>query len=290
MLLTILIWAGNSIVGRGIRDDMPPIALSFWRWVLAMVLLLPWAWRAVRADRQELRRHWRQLCIFGILGGASNNAMNYVALTTTTATNAVLLNSSTPILIITISWALLGKRLRRLEWCGVIISLAGVLIVAAHGELQTLLELRLNRGDLWVLGAVASWSLYTVLLARRPVSLHPLSFLAAIGCTGLLALAPFYAWEIASGSTFQPSPAALAAIAYAGIFPSLFGFIFWNRAVAVVGGNTAGLFLNLMPVLGTLLAILFLGEQPHLYHLTGILLILGGVTLTTRQHRSLKPS
>ena len=286
----MLFWSGNWVLGRAIRADMPPISLSFWRWVLALVCLLPWAWRPVRADLQELRRHWRLLCVLGILGGACNNAMTYVALTMTTATNAVLLGSSNPIMIIALSWALFGKRLKALEWAGVVISLAGVLILVAHGELQTLLELRPNKGDIWVLVGMLTWALYTVLLNRRPVSLHPYSFMAAIGFTGLLALAPFYIWEIASGKTFQPGPHSLAAIAYAGIFAALLGFMFWNRAVVVVGGNTAGLFMNLMPAMGTVLAILFLGEQPHLFQLIGILLILGGVTLTTRQQRAQQPS
>lgn len=262
---------------------MPPVAFTFWRWVLALACLLPWVWRRLRTDYRELRRHWRLLFLFGILAGACNNAMNYVAMTMTTATNGVLLSSSGPIMIVGLSWAILGRRLRALEWAGVVISLAGVLTIVAHGELRTLLELRLNWGDLWVLAGMFNWALYTVLLTRRPASLHPLSFLAAVGGTGLLALTPFYAWELARGGTFQAGPAALAAIAYAAIFPSLLGFIFWNRAVAVVGGNTAGQFMNLMPAMGTLMAIFFLGEQPHLFQLIGILLILGGLTLASKQ-------
>jgi len=278
------------VVGRGIRADVPPIALSFWRWALALVCMLPWAWRSVRAQRRELLQHWRLLCVLGILGGACHNAINYVAMTMTTATNGVLLASATPIIIIALSWALFRKRLKAIEWGGVIVSLVGVLTIVVHGELQRVLDLRPNWGDLLVLAGDLSWALYTVLLMRRPAALHPFSFLAAICCAGLLALAPFYAWEIASGRTFQPSQSAVAAIAYAGIFPALLGFIFWNRAVAVVGSNTAGLFINLLPAMGTLLAIIFLGEQPRLFQLTGILLILGGVTLTTREHRGLKPS
>ena len=277
------------MVGRGIRADVPPIALSFWRWSLALLCLLPWAWQALRAQRQDLLRHWRLLTLLGLLGGACHNAMTYVGLSMTTATNGVLLASATPIMIIALSWALFGKRLRAMEWAGVLISLVGVLIIVAHGDLQTLLGLQPNKGDLWVLVAMLSWALYTVLLTRRPAGLHPYAFLAAICFTGLLGLAPFYGWEIYSGHLINPSPKAFSAIAYAGIFPALLGFIFWNRAVTVVGSNSAGLFMNLMPALGTVLAIVFLDEQPRLFHLTGILLILGGVALTTRQHQGLPP-
>ncbi len=281
----MLFWSGNWVVGRGIRADVPPIALSFWRWSIALLCLLPWAWRPLLAQRRDLVRHWRLLTLLGILGGACHNAMTYLGLSLTTATNGVLLASATPIMIIALSWALFGKRLRLLEWAGVAISLAGVLIIVVHGELDRLLALRLNSGDLWVLAAMLSWALYTVLLTRRPAALHPFAFLAVICATGLIALAPFYAWEIAGGQLIQPNRNAFVAIVYAGIFPALLGFIFWNRAVAEVGSNTAGLFMNLMPALGTLLAIVFLAEEPRLFHLAGIVLILGGVTLTTRQRR-----
>ena len=287
LLLAISFWSGNWVLGRAVRADIPPIALSFWRWTVAFVCLLPWAWRPLCAQRQELLKRWRMLCLLGALGGACNSALTYVALSMTTATNGVLLAASTPIMIIALSWAIMGKRLQAYEWFGVVISLAGVLIIVAHGDPHTLLELRPNKGDLVVLGGFLSWSLYTVLLTRRPVVLHPFAFLAVVSFTGVLALAPFYAWEIASGRLFQPTPGSIAAVAYGGIVVSLLGFVFWNRAVAAVGSNTAGIFMNLMPAVGTLLAIIFLGEQPQLFQLAGILFIVVGVSLTTRQRRGL---
>jgi len=223
----------------------------------------------------------------GLCGGACHNALTYVGLSLTTATNGALLASATPIMIIALSWALLGKRLRFGEWLGVMVSLIGILALVSHGDLSLLTELRPNAGDLWVLAAMLSWALYTVLLAWRPEELHPLAFLAAICVAGLLGLAPFYAWEIAGGQVIHPSLAAYSAMAYAGLFPALLGFIFWNKAVAEVGSNKAGLFMNLMPAFGTLLSILFLGERPGLYHLVGILLILSGVYLTTSQRQRL---
>ncbi len=283
LLLTVLFWSGNWVVGRGIRGEVPPIALSFWRWVIAFVCLLPWAWPHVRSQWRELARHWRILALLGLCGGACHNALTYVGLSLTTATNGALLAAATPIMIIALSWALLGKRLRAGEWLGVAISLIGILALISHGDLTALIELRPNAGDLWVLAAMLSWALYTVLLAWRPPDLHPLSFLAAICATGILWLAPFYAREIAAGQLINPSLGAFSAMAYAGIFPALLGFIFWNKPVAEVGSNKAGLFMNLMPAFGTLLSIMFLGEVPGLYHLVGIILILSGVYLTTSQ-------
>ncbi len=281
LTLTVLFWSGNWVVGRWIRDDVPPIALSFWRWVIAFACLLPWAWPQLRAQRRELMAHWKVLAMLGLFGGACHNALTYTGLAHTTATNGVLLASATPVMIIGLSWALFGKRLRMPEWLGVALSFSGVLVILAQGELSLLLELRPNSGDLWVLGAMLFWALYTVLLSRRPAGLHALAFLAAVTLWGLAGLAPFYLWEMASGRLIVPGLPAFAAIAYAGIFPAALGFIFWNRAVAEVGGNRAGQFMHLMPAFGTLLSMIFLGEQPALYHLAGIALILAGISLAT---------
>lgn len=282
LTLTVLFWSGNWVVGRGVRNDVPPIALSFWRWVIAFACLLPWAWPHVRRQWRILLRQWKVLAVLGVFGGACHNALTYIGLTQTTATNGVLLASATPIMIIGLSWAFLGKRLRRLEGLGVIVSLAGILAIVSHGEISRLLDLRPNIGDLWVLAAMLSWALYTVFLAWRPPGLHPYSFLAGISLVGLLGLSPFYVWEMAAGQLIRPSPGAFAAIAYAGIFPALLGFIFWNRAVAEVGGNKAGLFMHLMPAFGTILSVIFLGERPFLFHVVGIALILAGIYLTAR--------
>lgn len=282
LTLTVLFWSGNWVVGRWIRGDVPPIALSFWRWAIAFACLLPWAWPHLRAQWRELAGHWRILAVLGLFGGACHNALTYIGLTHTTATNGILLASSTPIMIIGLSWLFLGKRLRPLGWLGVLVSCGGILAIVSHGAPARLLELKPNVGDIWVLAAMLFWALYTVLLVRRPPGLHPLSFLSAISAGGLLALIPFYAWEIAAGHLIVPGVPAFAAIAYAGIFPAAVGFIFWNKAVAEVGGNKAGLFMHLMPVFGTILSMIFLGEQPALYHLAGIGLILGGIFLTTR--------
>ncbi|MFZ2908266.1 MAG: DMT family transporter [Candidatus Desulfobacillus denitrificans] len=282
LTLTVLFWSGNWVVGRWIRGDVPPIALSFWRWVIAFLCLLPWAWPHLRAQWREVLAHWKVLAMLGLFGGACHNALTYTGLAHTTATNGVLLASATPIMIIGLSWALFGKRLRMPEWLGVALSFSGVLVILAQGELRLLLELRPNAGDLWVLFAMLFWALYTVLLARRPAGLHALAFLAAVTLWGLAGLAPFYLWEMASGRLIVPGAPAFAAIAYAGIFPAALGFIFWNRAVAEVGGNRAGQFMHLMPAFGTILAIIFLGETPAFFHLAGIALILSGIFLATR--------
>jgi drug/metabolite transporter (DMT)-like permease len=282
LTLTALFWAGNWVLGRGIREDVPPIALSFWRWVVAFALLLPLAWPQLRAQRGALLRHWRILAVLGFFGGACHNALTYVGMTVTTATNGVILASATPIMIIALSRGILGKRVRPFEWIGVAVSFGGVLAIVSGGRLTELLALRANAGDLWVLVAMAFWAMYTVLLHWRPGGLHPYAFLTAIALAGLIALAPFYFWEIRADRLIVPGVRAYAAIAYAGVFPALLGFVFWNRAVAELGANRAGAFMHLMPAFGILLALVFLGERPATHHFAGIALILGGIYLTAR--------
>lgn len=282
LVLTALFWSGNWVVGRWIRNDVPPIALSFWRWVIAFLCLSPWALPHLRAQWRDVLGNWKILALLGLFGGACHNALTYIGLARTTATNGVLLASATPIMIIGLSWALLGKKLRLAEWIGVMVSFSGVLTILVQGKLGHLMALRPNDGDLWVLAAMLFWALYTVLLAWRPAGLHALTFLSAITLWGLAGLAPFYLWEIAMGRHIVPGGPAIGAIVYAGIFPAALGFIFWNRAVAEVGSNRAGQFMHLMPAFGILLSMAFLGEKPEAYHFAGISLILFGIFLAGR--------
>ncbi len=280
--LANLFWAGNWIVGRGIRDEVPPLALSFWRWVIALAFLLPMAWPYLRRDRALLLAGWRWLLLFGILGTCLYNALAYIGLQQTEAVNALLLNSFIPIVIVLLAWLFQGKRLRNIETAGIVISFLGVLAIVARGDPRTLLMLSLNAGDFWILLSVVSWALYTLLLPRRPAA-HPLAFLFAIASIGLLATLPFYLLEIQGGRQIAATPASWLAIGYAGIFPAFLGFIFWNKGVEQVGAAQAGLFLHLMPAFGIVLAAVFLGERLLSFHFIGIALIFGGIFLTTRR-------
>lgn len=284
LTLTALFWAGNWIVGRAIRDDVPPIALAFWRWMVALLLILPLAWPHLRAQWPLMRGHWRWLALFGVLGTGFYNALAYLGLQSTTATNGLLLNSFIPIMIVAFSWLFLGKPLRRIEWVGIGTSFLGVLAIVARGDPLVLLSLHLNVGDLWVLASVVAWAAYTLLLPHRPAALHPYVFLAAITVVGLIAMLPIYIWEINSGRLILPSLSAYCAIAYTGIFPAFLGYLLWNRAVVEVGPSRAGLFMHLMPAFGILLSITLLGERPMHYHLAGISMIFAGIFLVTRKY------
>lgn len=283
LVLTALFWSGNWVVGRGFRGEVPPVALAFWRWMLAFACTLPYAWPHRREAWPLLRQHWPILSLLALLGITGYNTLAYFGLQYTTATNGVLLNSFIPIVIIGLSVVFFGKRLHVREVCGVGVSLAGVAVIVAHGELARLVQLSFNPGDLWIMVSVFVWAAYTLLLQYRPAGMAPMLLLAMLTLLGVLGLLPFYLWEtLGQGRHIHYSLGALAGIAYAGIFPAFLGYVFWNKAVAQVGGARAGLFIHLMPVATPLLSALFLGESPQLYHLLGMVLIIGGITQSTR--------
>ena len=285
LTLTALFWSGNMVVARAIHADVPPFSLAFWRWTIALLLTLPLALPHLRAQWPLLKRSWRAVLALGLLGVGGFNTFAYIALQYTAATNALLINSFIPIATIALSWAFLKKRLRPIEGFGVLVSLAGVITIVARGKLATLTGLTLNIGDLWMLLAVFVWAFYTIGLQWRPAGVDPMLMLAAFMVVGLLALAPAYVWEITHGRLIHVTPGSLAGIAYTALLPGFAGYVFYNRAVGEVGASKASLFIHLMPVFGTVLAVIFLGEVTQAFHLAGIALIFSGIVLTT----ALKP-
>lgn len=283
LTLTALFWSGNMVLGRGIRGDIPPISLAFWRWAIALLCVLPLALPHLKEQWPRLRAGWKPVFVLGLLGVGGYNTLAYIALQYTVATNAVLLNSFIPIATIAISWAFFGRHLSRAQAFGVTISFLGAATIIARGDFALLATLSINRGDLWMLAAVLIWAIYTVGLQWRPSGVDPMLLLAALTIVGLLALAPLYLWELlVQGRSIKVHAGSLASLIYVGVFPSFLGYIFYNRGVAEVGANKASLFIHLMPVFGTILSVTFLGEIPHGFHFAGIALILGGIWLTTR--------
>jgi drug/metabolite transporter (DMT)-like permease len=274
-----LLWAGNFVLGRAMRGHIPPIGLAFWRWALALAVLLVLFGRRLSAQRAPLLARWKFVVLLGILGVGNFNLFVYLGLQHTTATNALLLNAAAPAFIVVLSFLSgLGRPTGRLL-LGVALSLSGVVAILSQGRASTLLELQLNPGDLWVLAAVLSWSLYTVLLSRRPSGVEPMVLLTALVLVGTAWIAPFYAWEIARGLRVTFDLVTAGSVLYVGVFASLVAYAFWNAGVAQAGASRAGVFLNLMPAFGTLLAVVLLGEPFRLFQAVGIGLIVAGVTL-----------
>lgn len=282
LTLTALFWAGNFVVGRAMKNTIPPISLAFWRWALALVILIPFSLSHIRAELPLLKKNWRLLAVYGVLGVSCFNTFVYIGLHSTTATNALLINSVIPILIVLISRLIAGTPVSSRQAFGITVSLAGVLTIICRGNPDIILSLHINKGDAWILLAVVSWAFYTFLLRQRPAELHPLSFLASIVAIGLIPLLALYVGDLYQGNRFVLNTANISSLLYVALFPSVLAFIFWNQAVREVGPNKAGLFLYLMPVFGAILSAVFLGESIRSFHLIGMALIFSGIHLTTR--------
>jgi drug/metabolite transporter (DMT)-like permease len=276
-----LFWSGNFVLARALHADLPPLALSFWRWTGALAILLPFAWRGLWRERALLGRHWPVLALLAIVGVTNYNTFAYLGLQDTTATNGVLLNSVTPVIIVGLSFLLLRQPVRPMQFAGILVSLAGVIVIATEGRPQMLAGMPLNRGDLWIITAALDWALYSVCLRWRPAGLAPQTFLTAIIALGLVPLAGLYAWELSTGRGFAVNATNLGAIGYVALFPSVLAYLTWNRAITEMGPNPTGQYMHLMPVFGTILAVLLLSERLQWFHVAGGLLIGGGILLAT---------
>ncbi len=281
LVLTTLFWSGNFVLARFVRLDVPPIGLSFFRWAVAGLILLPFVWGRMRRDWPLVRRHIGLILVLAVLGVANFNTFVYLGLQSTTASNGVLLQSIMPLVILGLARLILGTSIRPTQVLGILVSLCGVITIVARGDLTTLAGLDINRGDLWILLAVLSWGLYSVGLKKLPPAIDPFAFLGYAIAIGASCILPFYLWEAAAGRTMSLDAVTLGSVGYVAIFPSLLAYLFWNHAVHRVGPERAGQFIHLMPVFGSLLAMLFLGEVLHPYHLAGIALVAAGIFLAT---------
>jgi drug/metabolite transporter (DMT)-like permease len=282
LVVAMLSWAGNVTVGRALAGWVPPFGLSLMRWSIAFVVVLPFAAREIIAKRRVIMREWRILLALGLLGVSICNSLSYLGLQWTTALNAALLNSAGPMLTLAASFLFFRERATPRQIAGVTVSLIGVLVIVLRGDMAALLALSINRGDVAILVGVLSWSIYTVLLRRRPSELSPLAFLVVLFAIGVITLAPLYASEAVVGWSLPMALPALLGYGFVGLFPAVIAFFGWNRGVAAIGANRASLFTHLMPLFAALLAYVFLDERIALFHLTGAALIFLGIFLANR--------
>lgn len=281
LTLTSLFWAGNSVLGRFVAGQMPPVTLALLRWSVAFVILLPFAWRPLVADWPTLRARFGVMVLLSLLGVSIFNTLQYTALQYTTALNVLLLQSAGPLFMAVWALLLLGVRLTWAQAGGMLVSLVGVLIIILRGDFAALGTITLNRGDLIFIGAMIIFGVYPVMTLKRP-EMHELSFLAfTFGC-GAVLLVPAAALEL----LWRPAPAATAAnvitVLYVAIFPSILAYLCYNRGVRLIGANRSAPFLHLVPAIGAALAILLLGERLELFHLIGFALVLSGVIVAAR--------
>lgn len=279
LLVVTLSWAGNVIVGRAFHPEIPPLTLTFGRWGVAALAMLPFTIAGMWAHRALIARHWRLLTVLAATGVASFHACLYIAVTTTTAINAGILYSLMPLAIPASSYLMYRERLSGRQALGIAVSFVGMTIIVTRADLEALLSLSLTPGDLWMLGVVASWAVYSPLLKRLPAGLPPMTMLMTITLIGLVLLAPLYAWEIAAMGGIDANVENVMALLFIGVIGSVLAYFCWNKAVALVGANRAIVFIYLIPVFTVLMAMGLLGEAFRTYHAAGAAVIVLGIYL-----------
>jgi drug/metabolite transporter (DMT)-like permease len=280
--LASLFWAGNIVLARYVAGHVPPLTLSCIRWIGTFLMLWPFARPHLKRDWPVLRAHWPLLVLLALTGFAINNALSYWAMQYTQALNGLLIQSSTPLFVALWSLILFGVRLTAAQFAGIAISLLGVLTILLRGDFAALAHIQFNRGDLMFGGALLVFGLYSALMSRRP-GVHQLSLISFCTAAGAVLLLPLAIWEYSTGSVLRPDLLSLLTLAYVIVFASTLAYLFFNRGISLIGPNRAAPFLHLVPVFGSVLAIVLLGEQPQLFHLAGYALVLAGVIIASRQ-------
>jgi drug/metabolite transporter (DMT)-like permease len=280
--ITALCWAGNAIVGRLAAGHIPPVTLSFLRWSLAFLIILPFAWRYLAQDWPAIRARLGIMIVLSVTGIGAFNTLQYWALEHTQALNTLLLQSAGPLFVAIWSLMLLGVRLTLAQAGGIALSLTGVVVILLRGDVTTLANIEFNRGDIIFTVALAIFGLYSVLSLKRP-EIHGLSFVAfTFGC-GAACLVPLLIWELLSRPVMQLDTTNFLTLFYVAVFPSTVAYLCFNRGVQLIGANRAAPFFHVVPVFGAIMAILFLGERPQLFHIIGFALVLTGVFVASRK-------
>lgn len=281
LVLCVLFWSANFVIGRFVAGEIEPLELAFFRWFGVFLMTLPFLVLHVKRLWVTLKAHLGILLVLSFLGIASFNTLLYVGLQYTTATNALLINSSIPILILFFSFAILKKKITPLQALGIVLSTFGVVFLVLKGEWQTLLVLDFNRGDFWVIGSSLCWALYSVLVKFRPQHISSFEFFVTIVALGVMMLLPFY---MAQGYTLEREWSVIkhyyGVIAYVVLFTSILSYYLWHKGIAHLGADKTGQFTHLMPVFGSFLAYVFLGESLAWYHFGGIVFIAVGIYLS----------
>ena len=287
LVATLLLWSGNWIVARAVRDDVSPAVATTGRLLIVLVILMPLAFHGLRRKLPLLSaRDWKVLALLGLAGGGPHLTLQWLGLHYTTAASGILYLSTTPIFIVLMSHAL-GERIGPRQWGGVAISFCGVFLIATQGHPEAL---SFNRGDLMALASMLMWAGYTVLLRVRRDPLGVLELLVMVCVSGVLFMLPWLAWEALGAGKMQLGFDGALAVLYSAIGSLLLAYAGWSYVVSRLGPARAGITLHLMPAFGVLLSALFLGEYPRWYHFAGIALILAGVGLSSLKAASASSS
>lgn len=278
LLLTMLMWGGNAVAGKMAVGHVSPMVLTMLRWLGAVMLLLAISLPQLRRDWRVVRPRLLYLFVLGASGFTLFNAAMYTALTFTTVINVSIEQAGMPMFIFIANYLLYRIGVSAGQVIGFSLSMVGVALTATHGNLLTLSQQEINTGDLLMLGAVILYAGYTIALRYKP-AIHWKSLMSVMSIAAFITSLPFLAWEVSSGAAVWPDTRGWAIVLYIAVFPSVVSQLFYVRAVDLIGANRAGLFINLVPIFGTILSIIILGEELKLYHIAALVMVLGGIWL-----------
>ena len=285
LLLTCLFWGGNSVAGKLAVGNVSPMLLTALRWGIAFLILLALGWPRIRKDLPKLRESWVFLLLAGMFGFTVFTVALYGSLVFTTAVNTSIEQAAIPMVIFVANFVLFRLKVSITQVLGFLISIGGVMVVASHGELSRLLALDVNKGDAIMLVAVLVYGVYSVTLRWKP-DVHWQSLMAGLTFSAFITALPFVMIEAAYGAVITPTPMGWAVVAYTATLPSIISQMFFIRGVEMIGSNRAGLFINLVPICGTLLSLVILGEEFHFYHAIALAMALGGIWLAERGRKA----
>ena len=283
LILTTLFWSGNFIVGKAASlFEIPPFTLNFYRWAFAWLILAPFTLKEVIDKKNYILKNIKLIIILGITSITIFNSIVYYSLNFTQVISGVLMISTIPVMIIIFCWLFRIEKTNIYQIFGVIFSLSGVVVIITKADLNILLNLNFNKGDIWMVVAMFSWAMYSALLRKKKFELSQLSLLQIIITAGLIFLLPAYLVELSLGYKANINLPFVLTLTYVVLFPGLASFIFWIKGISIIGSNRSGIFLHLMPIFSTIMAIIIFGEKFMIFHLIGAVLIITGIILSSR--------
>ena len=286
LILTTFFWAGNFIVGKAASlFDIPPFTLNFYRWTFAWLILAPFTLKEIIEKKNYIIENIKLILILGITSITIFNSIVYYSLNFTQVISGVLMISTIPVMIIVFCWLLKIEKTNIYQILGVIFSLSGVVVIITKAKLSILLNLNFNKGDLWMVVAMFSWALYSALLRKKKLEISQLSLLQTIISTGLVFLLPAYLIELSFGYKANINLPFVLTLSYVVLFPGLASFILWIKGISIIGSNRSGIFLHLIPIFSTMMAIIIFKEKFMIYHLIGAILIITGIILSSKKRK-----
>ena len=283
LILTTLFWSGNFIVGKAASIfEIPPFTLNFYRWTFAWLILAPFTIKEIYIKKNYILENIKLILVLGITSITIFNSIVYYSLNFTQVISGVLMISTIPVMIIFFCWLLKIEKTNTYQIMGVIFSLSGVVVIITKADLSILLNLNFNKGDLWMVVAMFSWAMYSALLRKKKFELSQLSLLQTIISAGLIFLLPAYLIELSLGYRVNIHLPFVLTLTYVVLFPGLASFIFWIKGISIIGSNRSGIFLHLMPIFSTAMAILIFNEKFMIFHIIGATLIIIGIILSSK--------